>query len=393
MLNITNGQKLDYSKLTENSFLVIRPELFIEWDFRKNIDLDIYSITKGTHKRAWWKCQFCSREWETSIKSRMLKNTKCKTCSSKGLIKNITNSDFKPMIETAPKLIDSLVDKNIAKIESKNSMRKVDWKCSCGLIMQKTIKVVYRLGLNCPLCNDSFSFGERIVFHTLRESEVEFEWHKTFDWSDNKEYDFYLPELNGIIEVHGKQHYEASLELTRTFEEEQENDKLKEQLAKDNGIKHYIVINARESDFEFIFQNLTKSIVGSSIITIDSNKIYSLSMKRTINQTILSLWNENLTVKEISERTGIHSKTVSRTLKKYHEANLCCYDPYRSNRKRKMQKIYQYSKDYELIKVWDNYKELEKRNYLISSVSSCCNGKLKHYKNFIWSYSKLNKLE
>ena len=53
-------------------------------------------------------------------------------------------------------------------------------------------------------------------------------------------YDFYIPELEAIIEVHGSQHYGQGFEKVggRTLEEEQINDRLKEDLAKQNGIKH-----------------------------------------------------------------------------------------------------------------------------------------------------------
>jgi len=40
----------------------------------------------------------------------------------------------------------------------------------------------------------------------LDELLVLYETEVQFDWSDNKRYDFYLPEYNAIIEMHGKQH-------------------------------------------------------------------------------------------------------------------------------------------------------------------------------------------
>ena len=76
-----------------------------------------------------------------------------------------------------------------------------------------------------------------------------FPWSKASDGMGVRRYDFYVPSLNAIIEVHGAQHYEQGFDSIggRSFEEERANDILKEKLAIDNGIKHYIVINALSS--------------------------------------------------------------------------------------------------------------------------------------------------
>ena len=243
------------AELKENAMLRYKPELFHEWDFKKNneIGLDIYSVTKGSHKKAWWICSICKRNWSAMIKTRVSKNTGCKSCSSKDLIQNITGQKSLPMIQTRPDLVSLLKNRSVAYSETKNSMKIADWICDCcGLEIPKTIKTVSRIGLNCPVCNSSFSYGERLIFSLLKRNRVVFDWHKTFSWSKNKEYDFYIPETNTIIEVHGKQHYYPTLELTRSFIEEQENDIFKEELARKNGISNYVIINASKSDFDIL---------------------------------------------------------------------------------------------------------------------------------------------
>ena len=56
------------------------------------------------------------------------------------------------------------------------------------------------------------------MYSVLKQLNIEFEYQKIFDWSKNiktnnlilngrKIYDFYLNELNIIIETHGDQHF------------------------------------------------------------------------------------------------------------------------------------------------------------------------------------------
>ena len=51
--------------------------------------------------------------------------------------------------------------------------------------------------------------------------------------------------------------------------------------------------------------------------------------------------------------------------------------------------VYQYSKDLELIAVWKSTNECGRNGYNQGSVVSCCNGKLKTHKGYIWSYTTL----
>ena len=109
---------------------------------------------------------------------------------------------------------------------------------------------------------------------------VDFAREQTFPWSKNvigedgknssKRYDFYIPSMSAIIEVHGSQHYGGGFEYLggRSLEEEQANDKQKEQLAKANGIKHYIVINALSSTLSFIKESILASTEFTSLFDL-----------------------------------------------------------------------------------------------------------------------------
>ena len=53
-------------------------------------------------------------------------------------------------------------------------------------------------------------------------------------------------------------------------------------------------------------------------------------------------------------------------------------------------KVYQYSKEGELIAVWKSTRECGRNGFEQSSVSDCCIGNLKTHKGYIWSYTPLN---
>ena len=60
------------------------------------------------------------------------------------------------------------------------------------------------------------------------------------------------------------------------------------------------------------------------------------------------------------------------------------------NRNDKSKQVYQYTKDGKLIAVWKSTRECQRNGFNHGSVSSCCNGKLKTHKGYIWSYTPLN---
>src|SRR5690606_18443397 len=96
----------------------------------------------------------------------------------------------------------------------------------------------------------------------LNQCGIEFETQKSFLWLKNRSYDFYIPSLNMIIETHGGQHYITQNFWSfggRTLEEEQRNDTIKENTAKINGVKNYVVIDCRRSESKFIKKSIENS--------------------------------------------------------------------------------------------------------------------------------------
>jgi len=104
-------------------------------------------------------------------------------------------------------------------------------------------------GDGCPNCFESN--GERVIRKYLEKKVISFEMQKRFDGcrsilhtKNRLPFDFFLPDLNIVIEYDGKQHYEPhqirgiSLERAQlNFERLQINDLIKTKYCLDNGIK------------------------------------------------------------------------------------------------------------------------------------------------------------
>ena len=45
-------------------------ECLLDWDYAKNIDIDIGNLTIGSSKNVWWKCHICSHEWMSPVYTR-----------------------------------------------------------------------------------------------------------------------------------------------------------------------------------------------------------------------------------------------------------------------------------------------------------------------------------
>lgn len=59
------------------------------------------------------------------------------------------------------------------------------------------------------------------------------------------------------------------------------------------------------------------------------------------------------------------------------------------NRKDESKLVYQYSKEGELISVWESTSECGRNGYNFGHVADCCRGERKSHKGYIWSYEPI----
>ncbi|MBQ2118039.1 MAG: zinc-ribbon domain-containing protein [Clostridia bacterium] len=66
----------------ETDLVTLYPDLVKEWHPTKNAPLTPEQITKGSHKKVWWKCAN-GHEWQATVKSRTLGGCGCPECAKK----------------------------------------------------------------------------------------------------------------------------------------------------------------------------------------------------------------------------------------------------------------------------------------------------------------------
>jgi hypothetical protein len=312
---------------------------------------------------------------------------------------------------THPNLARALKNKEVAYEITAGSNRKEKFECDrCGYNEYKIVNNVKRQGYYvCPRCSDGVSYPEKFMFNVLEQSRVEFEKQKIFKWGSNKRYDFYIPSLNCLIETHGEQHYRGNYQSLggRTLKEEKENDTYKHNLAIENGIKHYIIIDCRKSELEFIKANILESKLSIllNLSNINWLKCHEYGCNSLVKKCC-RMWNEGIeNTVEIGKILKLNRTTVSKYLKQGVKLGWCDYDPkevmvkngrlyVRKNNFSRLigltraRKVLQFSLNGEFIKEWDSIVQAMKSLSIKGNgnISLACSGKRNHAGGFQWIY-------
>lgn len=348
-------------ELKDNSLLKNKPNIWEIVDLELNTMEEILKATKNSNKKLWWNCFDCNGTYDASCKDKF-NSRKCPYCSKKRIL-----IGFNDLNTTNKKLSLLLNDYSDGYKYTEFSSKKIDFKCNkCeSVIKNKTIKDVNIYGLSCKNCKDSLSYSERLMKNILLNLEIEFESEKKFKWKNlnNRRYDYYLPKYNAIIELHGKQHYQGGFESLggNSFSQELINDSEKMQIALENNISHYIVIDCRESNFEYIMSNIKKSKL-KYLINIDSIDLLQLQIdsENTNSLECLNIWNnEKSDVDYISKKLKLHRNTVRSYLRNWSKLKKCNFNDVDS----KFRKILQFDLNDNLIKEWNSLSEIIETEY------------------------------
>lgn len=371
-----------YASKSKN-FLIEFPTISEEWDYEKNEKTpDMY--TPKSNRSVWWKCKK-EHSYLQTIKHRA-NGGECIYCTNRSLLVG-----FNDMATTNPQLANLLFDKKDGEKFMQFSNEKVDWRCSnCdGHIKNKTISDVNIYGLSCAMCSDGIKYPEKVMREVLKQLNVQFEHDKPFDWSEKKRFDFYIPLLKMIIEIHGGQHFNGGFRTQggKTLEEEQINDAEKQKLAFKNNIQHYLVIDSRESNLDYIKMNIVKSPLTTffDLSTVDWIEVENVAQTSLSHQCLL-LWNDGMKdIELIAKELKIHREMVRRYLKKWSKINKCDFNTSPKNKR----KIIQLSLEMEFIKEWDSISAASTYYYGTNKcrkINNCIIGINKDAYGFIWLY-------
>lgn len=354
---IINQNLIEEEVLTDNAMLKHRPDLLNEWDFEKNdkLELDIYSLSYGSNTKVWWLCKK-GHSYEMSIKLK-IQGRYCMYCNSRKLLVG-----FNDLNTTNPRLSALLWNPEDGNKYMQFSKFSVNWKCPiCDRkIENKKISDVNIYGLSCPDCSDGIKYPEKVMREVLKQLKVKNFRDQSFEWSNNRRYDFFLPDHNIIIETHGGQHYNGGFKTYKTgatLEQEIENDAEKLQLAKENNVAFYIVIDCRESKIDLIRKNVLESDLSLifDLSLIDWFQVEK-SAQKSISYECLKLWNNGMRdIESIASTLDIHREMVRRYLKQWSKLEKCDFGSFSKNKR----SIVQLNDLLEPIKIWSSLSEAE----------------------------------
>lgn len=310
-------------------------------------------------------------------------------CGIGNLISNIYANPNSPNRDL---IIDS-VGEEVAKTLTRTTHKTIEIMCpNCGRGQNIAICNLTNRGFSCNLCGDGFTYPERLMRETLIVLGAEFEMQTSFDNGAHR-YDFFLPEQNAIIEVHGIQHYEEAT-LGRTLDKEQANDRYKRELAIKNGIraKDYHEIDCRFSELNHCKHGFI-SVLGKyfdieALTSEDWNEIETNAQSSKVVEVCNFFNGHGGTAHSVARALNMSVSTVKVYLRKGSELGICSYsgETYLNDKRKR---VVQLNKE-TLQPVCEPHNSAcdaaKACGGIQSGISSCCNGKRKSYKGYIWKW-------
>lgn len=352
--------------------------------------LETIRIIHGDHTEKGYKyqCLKCGYKGEM-YEYQFTGGTGCQACCNRIIVKGIND-----IATTNPEYIKYFVNIEDAYKYSRSANKNVKIKCpDCGYIKTMTINSLTNTGFACNKCGDGISYPEKFMFCLLEQLNLDFTTRKIFKWSLRKEYDFYISLTNCIIETHGIQHYvdfKRKIKGYRSLEEEQENDRIKKELAKENNIQYYIVLDCRESNLDYIKNTILNSELTLlyDLSNIDWIKC-GLFAESSIMKKVCELWDDGLNnTTEIAKITKLAQGTIINYLKRGTRIGLCSYINCKE-----MKRVAVYDLQGQELGIFKSLNNLARQSkdifeikFSTGCISSVCNGKTKTHKGYIFKF-------
>lgn len=351
---ITRLEDLDKSKCGkccgkyENSFAYhiekeLNERLDKYWDFEKNT-VNPYFIYKNyigsrdNIDKVWIKCTNEKKPYHNSYRiscPEFIMGSRCSFCSPNSEENvHILDSIYAKFNDIANMIYS---DEFNNKVDTRRilplSNKKFYFKCDkCGEVGTKARRLsdIVKNGYPCKYCSDGISIPEKFVANILKQSNIKFTTQlskKDVEWiKDGTRYDFYINELNMIIEVMGEQHKKYT-GFNRKLDEEKANDIKKYNLAIQNGnIEIYIKIDCEKTKLDWMRDNIKKEL--SNYIDLNNVK-WEQAWENSQNSLCVrswELWNEGFrSTKKIGKILNLHYGTVCEYLKRGAVIGKCDY--------------------------------------------------------------------
>lgn len=352
-------------------------------------------------------CKRCNNhEWEITP-NNLYKGRGCPVCANKKAVLGINT------IYDTDSWMRNWISLENAKKYTHGSKKKILMKCpECGEEKEIEIAYLYRhKNIGCSCYSGGASYPERLLKSILEQCKINAETQYSPKWIKPKRYDFYIPLLDMIIETHGEQHYRKTFENLsgKTLEEEQKNDRFKKEVALKNGVKHYIELDCRKSNLDYIKNSIINSELNNLINLSNADWIRCAELaNKNIVKEVCNYWNnkkeENETTSDVGKIFKLNRRTICDYLKRGTKLGWTNYKPREELEKiRKANfekfkyacrgKMVLMSRNGELIGIFKSASYLAEYSQKIigikltrSKVYASCKGEIKQYKGYQFKY-------
>lgn len=374
-------------------------EFMIEFQKKGNPNVIILGKYIDNKTKILVKCKIDGYEWY-SKPTNLLYGTGCPVCAGKIVVPNLNS-----IAAIRPDLIKYFENPEDAYLISPRSHKRKNLKCpDCGHVRSMRMDDLYIYGFNCQICGEYISYPNRIIRSVMQQLDsnldfLQYEWQPK--WANKKRYDVYFVMNNKYytIEMQGRQHYESGYYNDGCVEQAIECDKIKAQLAIEHNINH-IIIDARISDANFIFNNIQNSILSNifNLSIINWDKCKEDATKNIIKQVCIEYsQSDDILISNLAKLYKVSKNTIISYLKIGNEIGWCKYTPEQSIKKRlkRVSKaVNVFDSNRKLLFYYNSIlmcsQDLSKKyncNFSYTSIKRRCDGLDTLYKGFFFEYA------
>ena len=167
-----------------NSLAINYPDLAKEWDYEKNVDLNLEDISFGSSKKVGWICSECGHKWSCVISDRIRRGTRCPICTGRETSKE-NPSKYCLALACPDKAKEWHPTKN-GKLTpwdvTIKTVKKAWWICNVfDEEYEAIIRNRARPGRQCPVCNNKLVTRENSLGALYPVYKEEWDFQKNIE--------------------------------------------------------------------------------------------------------------------------------------------------------------------------------------------------------------------
>lgn len=374
-------------------------EFMAEFNKRGNSNVIILERYVDVNTKILVKCKTDGHEWYVTPRN-LLKGRGCPVCAGRTVIPHINS-----VAALRPDLLQYFENPDDAYHITPGSNNLVNLKCpDCGAFKRMRMVDFAKKSFICLECNSNISYPNRLIrcFMSQFKTELDYLSYELLDdWTNKQRYDVYFIKdgQRYVIEMQGGQHYYTAWNKDISIDEQIEKDRKKAELAIEHKIIP-IIIDARISNFDFIFKNIQNSILGEifDLSKFDVEQCRADATKNII-KGICKTYNENpnILTKELADLYDLSTTSIIRYLKQGAELGWCNYDPRESSLTSRVvlgKGVRVYDKDrnlihefYALLQCERELSRIYNKRFYRKIIKNVCDGIKESYHGFYFEYA------